>query len=84
MLNSVIKALIKYLKLLFQKSSYRTLQCMSMMMLPCYSLTTNLVPSTYFCVKGKKALGTRLSNNRKEKFYTVFCCRKLKWKRSKS
>ena len=42
------------------------------------SLTTNLVPSTSFHVKlSQKALGTRLSNNRKEKFYCI-CCRNFK------
>ena len=60
--NSVVK-----------ESCFKTpLQRMSIT-LPCYSLTTNLIPSAYFrCkLKSKKALGTRLSNNGKEKFYHV-------------
>ena len=60
-----------------------SLQSLSLM-LPRYSLRTNLVPCAYFCLKlkCKKVQRQGCLTTGKERF-TVFCYRKLKWKKSK-
>ena len=54
------------------------------MTLPRYYLTTNLIPSAYFCFKvnSKNIQGQGCLTTGKKSF-VVFCCKNLKWKRSK-